>query len=1166
MNTESVLPILGELFAKSVLITLAAVLVTRAWRGATAAQRHLVWLVALVTVMMLPLTRLVTPFWRIPLNPPKPVSVVKVEPLIVPTVPVGMELPMERAIPVDPVHPPLDWRKILLGTWLSGAALLLGYRLFGSWRLHRLMRRSTLAYDPRIRILLSRTLSELHLQRRPGIRLSEECRVPITWGSLRPVMLLPKTALEWSDTWILAALRHEAAHIYRYDYLTRWFAQVACALYWPNPLVWLLARSLRVAQELAADDLVLRAGTPADEYASQLVEAAREITTHGFFVRQAVAMACPSTLEDRVRAIVDGRRDRRPLSRLAATCGSFAIASVLALSTAAQLRSDEQKPAPGTEEAKSSPQHIAAAPKGADAATPDRSDVVIALDKAGHLKLNGESVTLEDLKRRLKALKAGSPDASVILRPAAEMPYKDVMALLDEIQKAGITNVGLVSPAAQEGATATLTVMGHNILTGGTLALDKNGEVAGRTVAVGTGLVNVANADTDAVFLRGLYFDLTGHAPTPEEVRAFLDDPRPSAEKRKAILDQLANASDGEALRRMFLDLSDRSPTPEELRAFGGDALFQSRTYLDLTGRQPTPEEQRAFLKDPRPSAEKRKALVEKLAPSGGDAEFLRRVYLDIIGRTPTPGELRSFFDDPRPSAEKRKAVIEKLAPARGASRPARTAPVALDNQDQERAATTSSAAITGPNSLALNGNITFTQSGTIDEQPKAGKAELFTKEWKIPPHLIPMKPDGSGPESARDWLTSRGIVFEGAAAASAPRPLHLVVRNTQAQLDLIDQLIIAWNETHPAAAEEARPAAPENPVLAKAEKIIIPKLEMREATFDEALQLLRKKAVEFDPDKKGVKIVVKPGFVPNPDVRITVSLTNIPLIEAMKYVTGLADVGFVATADALMVQPASGPAPGAGEAPPRIPGLDPVPLPPPGAAAAPQPPKIETEVTAESPALKKANEIIIPNLEFREATLDEAIAFLRVKAKELDPDKTGINIVVKPGGNSDARITISLTNIPLIEALHYVAELAGLRMKAEKNAVVLGPPGAASATSPKVEPAPENLKPDQAHITPAKKPVELQADNVRMENGVATAEGHAQLAFGKYAATADEIHYHPDTRGADLIGHVEVKDGLNLVQAEGISVNLDTGTTKIQGPHRTSILPPNPPVPGDGK
>ena len=76
MNTESVLPVLCELFAKSMLISLAAALLARAWRGATAAQRHLVWLVALATVMMLPMTRLIAPRWSIPLQPAKRAAVV----------------------------------------------------------------------------------------------------------------------------------------------------------------------------------------------------------------------------------------------------------------------------------------------------------------------------------------------------------------------------------------------------------------------------------------------------------------------------------------------------------------------------------------------------------------------------------------------------------------------------------------------------------------------------------------------------------------------------------------------------------------------------------------------------------------------------------------------------------------------------------------------------------------------------------------------------------------------------------------------------------------------------------------------------------------------------------------------------------------------------------
>ena len=72
---------------------------------------------------------------------------------------------------------------------------------------------------------------------------------------------------------------------------------------------------------------------------------------------------------------------------------------------------------------------------------------------------------------------------------------------------------------------------------------------------------------------------------------------------------------------------------------------------------------------------------------------------------------------------------------------------------------------------------------------------------------------------------------------------------------------------------------------------------------------------------------------------------------------------------------------------------------------------------------------IIIPSVEFRDATLTECIDFMRNKSRELDPDKKDVNIVVKPGGDASIRITLSLKNVPLSEALRYCAELANRKL-----------------------------------------------------------------------------------------------------------------------------------------
>lgn len=116
---------------------------------------------------------------------------------------------------------------------------------------------------------------------------------------------------------------------------------------------------------------------------------------------------------------------------------------------------------------------------------------------------------------------------------------------------------------------------------------------------------------------------------------------------------------------------------------------------------------------------------------------------------------------------------------------------------------------------------------------------------------------------------------------------------------------------------------------------------------------------------------------------------------------------------------------------------------------------------------LAKLNRIIVPRIDFKDATVRQAITFLQQKSRDLDSGETdaerrGVNIVLKlpttpaapvptaiegadpaaaaavPAG--DSRINLSLTNVPLYEALRYVATLAGLKVKVEPFAVSIVP------------------------------------------------------------------------------------------------------------------------------
>src|SRR5262249_54211192 len=97
-------------------------------------------------------------------------------------------------------------------------------------------------------------------ERRGRVRIviSEAGPMPMAWGVLRPVVILPTEAAQWPAERSEVVLKHELTHIARRDLLAQWIAQAACCLYWFHPLAWLGLRELRKEREQACDDGVLR--------------------------------------------------------------------------------------------------------------------------------------------------------------------------------------------------------------------------------------------------------------------------------------------------------------------------------------------------------------------------------------------------------------------------------------------------------------------------------------------------------------------------------------------------------------------------------------------------------------------------------------------------------------------------------------------------------------------------------------------------------------------------------------------------------------------------------------------------------------------------------------------------------------------------------------------
>src|ERR1700722_7242747 len=80
MNPEKLLLLLFDLGMKSAIVIMAALLASAVWRGASAANRHVIWLTLLATLLLLPLTELTNPhwtfFWQQSAKPHPPLAVV----------------------------------------------------------------------------------------------------------------------------------------------------------------------------------------------------------------------------------------------------------------------------------------------------------------------------------------------------------------------------------------------------------------------------------------------------------------------------------------------------------------------------------------------------------------------------------------------------------------------------------------------------------------------------------------------------------------------------------------------------------------------------------------------------------------------------------------------------------------------------------------------------------------------------------------------------------------------------------------------------------------------------------------------------------------------------------------------------------------------------------
>ena len=396
-------PVVAAALLKGAVILVLGTVCSMLARGDTAASRHMIWTLTLGGALAVPVISAIVPRWTLHVGP-WPFTAREVPAVITElTVPAALTSASTNAVLAlapradtprrtdaspspDELAPPsvataerattmLEVRHVAIGpeasgaaahvsadaprpgaaplipwlaaVWALGVVIALIPTVMAFARLATVSRRARPLHGGRWALLIPSALRELDVRRRVRFLELDGPVMPMTWGVFRPVVLLPADDFDSTIEQRLDVLRHELAHVRRYDCLTQLVGQLACALHWFNPFAWLAARELRVERERACDDEVLGAGAKASDYADYLLRVARSTRIVGAAALGGLAMARPSQMAGRLLAVLDDRRRRGRVSLWAGVqAGLAAGALVTGVAAASPVYSLAAEPAP----------------------------------------------------------------------------------------------------------------------------------------------------------------------------------------------------------------------------------------------------------------------------------------------------------------------------------------------------------------------------------------------------------------------------------------------------------------------------------------------------------------------------------------------------------------------------------------------------------------------------------------------------------------------------------------------------------------------------------------------------------------------------------------------------------------------------------------------------
>ncbi|MEE8376838.1 MAG: M56 family metallopeptidase, partial [Candidatus Aminicenantaceae bacterium] len=320
------LDLISEFFIKSSVILIFTFMLVFLFRNKSASLRHFLLSVSLISLLLFPFLSTLTKGWETGLLPTWNTGEGRSQ------ISQRWDQDRRKTIPLNSINPSLADKQlqalklekngrfnfflskysiskgffglVLVAIWSAGLVVLLSRIFIGLYGAHRLTRQGKEISDSSWRQLLNHFLEAISIKRNISLFSHKNVNIPLTWGVIKPVVILPTESRNWTQDQRSSALFHELSHIKRSDFLIKILARCSVALYWFNPLSWFAFRMMKKEQEKACDELVLKTGVKPSTYAVNLLSIKKAGQFHWNPPTAALGAVGKSQLNERLVAIL----------------------------------------------------------------------------------------------------------------------------------------------------------------------------------------------------------------------------------------------------------------------------------------------------------------------------------------------------------------------------------------------------------------------------------------------------------------------------------------------------------------------------------------------------------------------------------------------------------------------------------------------------------------------------------------------------------------------------------------------------------------------------------------------------------------------------------------------------------------------------------------------